>query len=111
MSGGWLAARAVYSYSDLFMATSGKVDIGKEYRDYLARFESEYGDSDFGVFVKHRGRLVKKMRQDEFEPVYREFSDIAKSYFDSLDRGDTINDVVVKMLRERAIELLISSPV
>jgi hypothetical protein len=111
MSGGWLAGRADYSYSDLFMATSGKVDIGKEYRDYLARFESEYADSDFGVFVKHRGRLVKKMRQDEFEPVYREFSDIAKSYFDSLDRGDTINDVVVKMLRERAIELLISSPV
>ncbi len=106
-----LAGRAVCSYAGPSMATSGKVDIAKEYREYLARFESEYGDSDFGVFVKHRGRLVKKMRVEEFEPVYREFSDIAKSYFDSLDRGDTINDVVVKMLRERAIELLLSSPV
>ena len=93
------------------MAASGKVDVAKEYRDYLTRFEAQYSDSDFGVFVKHRGRLVKKMRLDEFEPVYREFSDIARTYFDSLDRGDTINDVVVKMLRERAIELLLSSPV
>jgi hypothetical protein len=93
------------------MGTDRKVDIAKEYQDYLARFEAEYGDSDFGVFVKHRGRLVKKMRLEEFEPVYREFSDIAKSYFDSLDRGDTINDVVVKLLRERAIELLLTSPV
>jgi len=93
------------------MAASDKVDIAKEYREYLTRFETEYGDSDFGVFVKHRGRLVKKMRIHEFEPVYREFSDIARSYFDSLDRGDTINDVVVKMLRERAIELLLGSPV
>jgi hypothetical protein len=93
------------------MGTDREVDIAKEYQEYLGRFESEYGDSDFGVFVKHRGRLVKKMRLDEFEPVYREFSDIARSYFDSLDRGDTINDVVVKVLRERAIELLVTSPV
>jgi len=93
------------------MGTDREVDIAKEYQDYLARFDSEYGDSELGVFVKHRGRLVKKMRLDEFEPVYREFSDIARSYFDSLDRGDTINDVVVKVLRERAIELLLSSPV
>jgi hypothetical protein len=90
---------------------AGKVDIAKEYQDYLARFDEEYGASDFGVFVKHRGRLVKKMRLEEFEPVYLEFADIARSYFDSLDRGDTINDVVVKMLRERAIELLLTSPV
>ncbi len=93
------------------MAASDQVDVAKEYREYLARFDAEYAGSDFGVFVKHRGRLVKKMRADEFEPIYREFADIAKSYFDSLDRGDTINDVVVKLLRERAIELLLASPV
>jgi hypothetical protein len=93
------------------MATSGRVDIAKEYRDYLSRFDAEYGESELGVFVKHRGRLVKKMRLEEFEPVYLEFSDMARTYFDSLDRGDTINDVVVKLLRERAIELLVTSPV
>ena len=93
------------------MASAGtSSDFVKEFREYLTRFEAEHGDTDFGAFVKHRGRLVKKLRYEEFEPMYREFNDMAKSYFDSLDRGDTINDVVVKVLRQRAIELFVDPP-
>jgi hypothetical protein len=87
------------------------VDLVKEYREYLERFESLAGESDFGAFVKHKGRLVKKLRYDEFEPVYREYYEVAKTYLDSIDRGDTINDVVVKLLREKASELFLTSPV
>lgn len=93
------------------MPAKGSFDIANEYRDYLARFESEHAESDFGMFVKHRGRLVKKLRFEEFEPIYREFAEIARNYFESIDRGDTINDVVVKVLRERAIELFLDPPV
>lgn len=87
------------------------VDLVQEYKGYLERFESEAGAADFGSFAKHNGRLVKKMRFDEFEPVYKEYYEIARKYIDSLDRGDTINDVVVKLLRERASELFLTSPV
>ena len=87
------------------------VDLVQEYKGYLDRFETEAGPVEFGSFAKHNGRLVKKMRFDEFEPVYKEYYDIAKTYIDSLDRGDTINDVVVKLLRERASELFLTSPV
>lgn len=86
------------------------VDLVKEYREYLERFESMAGEAEFGAFVKYNGRLVKKLRFDEFEPVYREYYDIAKTYLESLDRGDTINDVVVKMLRDKASELFLPSP-
>ena len=93
------------------MASPGQLDFKPEYQDYLARFEETHGSTELGAFVKQRGRLVKKLRYEEFEPIYREFKDVAKSYFDSLDRGDTINDVVVKVLRERAIELFLDPPV
>ena len=87
------------------------VDLVAEYKGYLERFDEGAGPADFGAFAKYNGRLVKKMRFDEFEPIYREYFDIAKTYMDSLERGDTINDVVVKLLREKASELFLESPV
>ena len=101
----------ITSYPGVVMASAGNQDLNKEYREYLTRFEAEHGQTELGAFVKHRGRLVKKLRYEEFDPMFREFTDVAKSYFDSLDRGDTINDVVVKVLRERAIELFVDPPV
>ena len=92
------------------MASAEHLEYSVEYGEYLARFDAEHSGTDFGAFVKHRGRLVKKLRYEEFAPMYREFQDVAKNYFDSLDRGDTINDVVVKVLRERAIELFVDPP-
>jgi len=88
-----------------------EADLVQEYREYLERFEAQLGDSDFGAFVKHKGRLIKKLRYDEFEPLYKEYFEIAKAYYESIDRGDTINDLVVKLLRERATDLLKPSPV
>jgi len=85
-------------------------DVVNEYQDYLTRFQGEYGDQEFGAFVKFHGRLVKKLSYDEFEPLYKEYFEVAANYLESMDRGDTINDVVVKMLRDRAIELLLTSP-
>ena len=82
-------------------------DLRKEYAAYLARFESAHGAVEFGKFVKHAGRLVKKRRFDEFDPLYREYADVGRTYFDSIERGDTINDVVVKVLRERCDELVL----
>lgn len=90
---------------------SADIDIDREYDEYLRRMAARVGERGFGEFVKHEGRLVKKLRLEEFEPVYREYFENARAYFDSLERGDTINDVVVKVVRERAIELFLDSPV
>jgi len=84
-------------------------DVVTEYQDYLTRFQGQYGDQEFGKFVKSHGRLVKKLSYDEFEPMYKEYHDVAANYLEAMDRGDTINDVVVKLLRDRAIELLLTS--
>jgi hypothetical protein len=92
--------------------SAARGDFVEEFREYLARFDQVAGgETDFGAFAKHNGRLVKKLRYEEFEPVYREYHDIARTYFESVDRGDTINDIVVKLIRERASELVLTSPV
>lgn len=95
------------------MAAPGNrdLDLEREYDDYLRRFAGIAGEVDEGAFVKHNGRLVRKLRFDEFEPLYMEYFQVAKTYFDAIDRGDTINDVVVRVLRERASELFLDSPV
>ncbi|HTM23155.1 MAG TPA: hypothetical protein VL172_21690 [Kofleriaceae bacterium] len=86
-------------------------EILREYREYLERFDAAAPGIEFGAFHKHKGRLIKKLSYDEFVGVYNEYSQIARAYIDSMDRGDTINDVVVKIVRDKAIELLKTPPV
>ena len=87
-----------------------ELDLVGQYRAYLDRFEAIAGPGEFGTFFKHRGRLIKKMRYDEFEPKFNEWQDVAQAYSDAITNGDTINDLVVKILRERCDELLLDPP-
>jgi len=86
------------------------LDLTVLYREYLTRFDRELGAVEVGAFAKFQGRLIKKMSRDEFEPAFLEYHDLAERYHDSLDRGDTINDVVVKMLRDHAAKLVLKPP-
>ena len=79
----------------------------EEFRAYLTRFEQKLGPCDFGEYAKHQGRLIRKLRYDEFETKLREFQQVTKAYAEILERGDTINDVLVKVLRERCDELVL----
>ncbi len=87
-------------------------DDGAEYDDYIVRFDTAAGETTaVGGFAKYKGRLIKKLTADEFSDKNKEYLELAAHYFQSLDRGDTINDVVVKLVRERAAELVLTSPV
>lgn len=81
-----------------------------EYQAYLARWEKDLGPSDVGTFAKFSGRLIKKMTEEEFLPVHQEYETLAKTFRDSVARGDTVNDVVVRLLRDRAATLVRVGP-
>jgi hypothetical protein len=82
-----------------------------EYAEYLARFDKAAENQvAVGGFAKFKGRLIKKLSAEEFAEKNREYLELATHYFQSLDRGDTINDVIVKLVRERAAELVLTSP-
>jgi hypothetical protein len=87
-----------------------EADHVTEFREYLIRFEASAGPCEFGEFVKHRGRLVKKLNYDEFGDKWAEFVKLRDAYQGIFERGDTINDAMVRILRERAAELILDPP-
>lgn len=86
------------------------IDLDALYDDYLARFDRELGPAEVGSFAKHQGRLIQKLHRGDFDEVFTEYRDLAERYHDSLERGDTINDALIKMLRDLAAKLVIKPP-
>ena len=85
-------------------------DLPERYHDYLERFERALPGTQVGGFGKFNGVLIKKLTFEEFTPAYLEYAEIWERYQDSVERGDTINDVVLKLLRERAAGLVLAPP-
>ena len=83
---------------------------GDAYAAYVARFDQEVGAVAVGAYGKWRGRLVRKLAPDEFATKNGEFAKLDTTYRGIVARGDTINDAVVKLWRERRAELLIEGP-
>jgi len=87
-------------------------ELREEYVRYLDRFSKGVAeDVEVGGFAKFKGILVKKMDFQEFSQTHVEYHALAAHYFECLDRGDTINDIVVKSIREDAARLVLTSPV
>jgi len=85
-------------------------DLPARYHDYLERFTESIGDVKVGAFAKWSGKLIKKLSFEEFTPAFLEYSEMAERYRDSIERGDTINDVVLRILREQAANLVLAPP-
>ncbi len=86
-------------------------DLPGRYHDYLERFTSKIGaDHQVGGFVKYSGKLIKKLSFEEFTPAYLEYTELADTYNASLERGDTVNDIVLRVLREKAATLVLDPP-
>lgn len=85
-------------------------DLADRYHEYLERFAREVGEAAVGSYAKHAGKLIKKLSFEEFTPVLVEYLEITRRYDESLERGDTLNDVVLKVLREQAAVLILKPP-
>lgn len=85
-------------------------DLPARYAEYLARFATNIGDHAVGAFAKFGGRLIKKLAFEEFTPAYVEYAELAARYTESIDRGDTINDIVLRILRDKAAGLVLEPP-
>jgi len=87
-------------------------DPALEYASYLERFHAAIPEeTEVGGFAKYKGKLIKKLSAEDFAKVSADYHAMAAHYFQSLDRGDTINDLVVKSIRENAANLVLTSPV
>lgn len=85
-------------------------DLPARYHEYLERVSKELGDIAVGAFAKFNGKLIKKLSFEEFTPAFLEHAQLVQRYFESLDRGDTINDVVLRLIREKSAALILKPP-
>ena len=82
-------------------------DLPGRYHEYLERFTREVGEAAVGAFAKFNGKLIKKLSFEEFAPALLEYLEMCARYTESIDRGDTINDVVLKVIRDQAAALVL----
>jgi hypothetical protein len=81
------------------------------YEDYLARLEAAVGPLAPGEFGKHQGRLIHRLEPAEYAAAYREYMELASHYLEGVDRGDTVNDITVRLIREHAANVILPSVV
>lgn len=82
-------------------------DLPQRYHEYLERCARELGDVKVGAFAKYGGKLIKKMSFEEFTPAYLEYTEMLERYQESVERGDTVNDLVLRLLRDHAASLVL----
>jgi hypothetical protein len=85
-------------------------DLADRYHEYLERFAREVGDIPIGGFAKHASKLIKKLSFDEFSRALIQYLEIVRRYEDTVAQGDTINDVVIKVMRDQAAALVLKPP-
>lgn len=85
-------------------------DLPGRYAEYLDRLAQAVGDIEVGEFAKYAGRLIHKLSFAEFTDAYTGYAELMARYHESLERGDTIDDLVLKLLREQATNLAMPPP-
>jgi hypothetical protein len=82
-------------------------DLPARYTEYLDRFTREVGDVKFGEFAQYAGRAIRMLTFEEFSRVVSEYVELQARYQDSLERGDTVDDLMLKLMREQAANLVL----
>lgn len=80
------------------------------YRLYLERFARAVGDVEVGGYGKSAGQLVKKLSAPEFARMWQDFVELRATYENVLARGYTLDNAIIRELRERAAQLFVEMP-
>ena len=78
------------------------------YELYLQRFTDQVADVEVGSFGKFDGKLVKKLDEVEFAKAWTEFVELRDNYEKMMEMGLTIDNIILKLLKERASALVLS---
>ena len=89
------------------MSTSDNTDLVLDYKAYLDRFQEQCGEVDFGKYAKSARGMIKKLRYEEFVERFEKYNALAHRYDESIKRGDTINEAVLRIIRDATVELLL----
>ncbi|MDJ0764207.1 MAG: hypothetical protein QNJ97_14590 [Myxococcota bacterium] len=73
------------------MSKDDFIDI---YKRYLSKFEGLFGDLDYSEVAQYRGKLINKLRYDEFVLKWNEFKRIEAYLREIMSKGATLNEEI-----------------
>lgn len=79
------------------------VDI---YRRYLNKFEQRFGPLEFDQPVRHLGKLILKLRFDQFVEKWTEYKETEKYLREVMSKGATINNEINRTYAELSAYVL-----
>ena len=84
----------------------------KGYGQYLNRFDELVGKVDVGQVGSFKGKLVKRLTQEEYEILAGEYQIVLDEFEAMVRRAQTVDERVIMRIRKSELELLIvNSPV
>jgi hypothetical protein len=85
------------------MSRDGLLDV---YKRYLKKFEQMFGETDFKETVRFQGRLIRKLKYDDFVAKWTEFKQIENFLKEVMTKGATLNDEVNRSYAELSATVL-----
>jgi len=76
------------------------------YKRYLSKFEQLFGEADFDQSFSNRGKLITKLKYDEFVAKWIEFKKIEAYLKEVMTKGATLNDEVNRTYAEISATVL-----
>lgn len=83
--------------------TQDYVDI---YKRYLGKFEELFGGLSFDETVRYKGKLIKKLKYDEFVTKWNEYKKIETYLKEVMSKGATLNEEVNRTYAELSATVL-----
>lgn len=76
------------------------------YKRYLKKFEERFGNIDFNETVKNQGKLIRKLKYDDFVEKWNSFKQLENYLKDVMSSGATLNDEVNRNYASLSAEVL-----
>ncbi|MCP4679706.1 MAG: hypothetical protein GY854_30300 [Deltaproteobacteria bacterium] len=76
------------------------------YRRYLNKFQEQFGDLEYSEPVQHKGKLIQKLRFDEFVAKWEEYKRIEEYLREVMSKGATLNDEINRTYYELSAYVL-----
>ena len=77
------------------------------YTDYQERFKRLIGEIMPGQYGQYRGRLVRKLTEEQFQDKVTEYHQLGAQLLNAMEGGQTLNENLTAQVRAAEINLVL----
>ena len=88
-----------------FTGTNQMTEQLLTFPDYEERFLRLVGEINPGQYGRYKGRLVRRMSQEQFNQQLKHYNDLAARFSTAIESGETLSEVLIVELRDAEVKL------